>query len=157
MNEYFVSFELAKMLKEKGFREKCLAYYDAEDNVGLLYNTQYSNELLPCQYTDLLASYNSGDIAANLDTSDNCIDAPTFSQVLKWLRKEKKIYICVDVCEIGWFFCINKSIDTDYSYDVEPSEIEYYDCYDAAVLMGIEYVLDSLICSSSLGSKIKRD
>lgn len=32
----FVTFEIAKKLDEKGFKEKCLAYYDVNDNVGLI-------------------------------------------------------------------------------------------------------------------------
>lgn len=146
MNEDFVSFELANKLKEKGFREKCLAYYDAEDNVGLLYNTQYSIELLPCQYTDLLASYNSGDIAANLDTSDNCIDAPTISQVLKWLREEHGISLNIYpshfanllywTCDVLSFIG-EISIEKRLGGDVKT--------YEEVAIYGIEYVLDNLI------------
>ena len=139
MNEDFVSFELAKKLKEKGFREKCLAYYDAEDNVGLLYNTQYSDELLPCQYTDLLASYNSGDIAANLDTSDNCIDAPAISHVLKWLREEKKIHIGISP---QWQYMV---YDMRCNPWIGHSDMKNYDDYTKAAIAGIEYVLDNLI------------
>lgn len=36
MNEDFVPFELAKKLKEKGFKEECIAYYHADGE--LLYN-----------------------------------------------------------------------------------------------------------------------
>ena len=148
MNEDFVPFELAKKLKEKGFREKCLAYYDAEDNVGLLYNTQYSDELLPCQYTDLLASYNSGDIAANLDTSDNCIDAPTISQVLKWLREEKKMNVNMRLLvENGWYFSIQDYMGVQrYSMlqDAKDTDDLYYS-YVGAAIAGIAYVLDNLI------------
>lgn len=149
--ENFVTFETAQKLKEKGFREQCLAYYDVEDNVGLLYNTQYSDELCPCQYTELLASYNSGDIVSNLDTSDNCIDAPTISQVLKWLREKKKIHICIDIYDDGWFF----DIASFYKEDTGVYEIKLpyksskvtsdYDSFEQAALAGIEYVLDNLI------------
>ncbi len=141
MNEDFVSFELAKMLKEKGFREKCLAYYDAEDNVGLLYNTQYSNELLPCQYTDLLASYNSGDIAANLDTSENCIDAPTIPQVLKWLREKKKIFVEIVITPMELY--------KPMIYDIGGFKKPYRDIspridFNEAALAGIKYVVEKI-------------
>lgn len=45
----FVNFELAKKLKEKGFADKCLTYYDVKDNVGILFNTQYTDDISPCQ------------------------------------------------------------------------------------------------------------
>lgn len=145
MNEDFVSFELAKKLKKKGFKQKCLAYYDVEDNVGLLYNTQYSDELLPCQYTDLLASYNSGDIADNLDTSDNCIDAPTISQVLKWLREDTRINVNIRLfVENGWYFTIqNHKGEPIHSQLTDTDDL--YLSYEQAALAGIEYVLDNLI------------
>lgn len=69
MTNEFVTFELAKKLQEKGFKEKCLAYYDVDDNVGLLYNTQYTNDMLPCQYTDLLASHNTDEAVVSPDDS----------------------------------------------------------------------------------------
>ena len=143
--EDFVTFEIAKKLKENGFRCKCLAYYDVEDNVGLLYNTQYSDELLPCQYTELLASYNSGDIAANLDTSDNCIDAPTISQVLEWLRNEKNIFVVVFIDDDSDYpVTYNIFRGTDFVYHHHGNYFtlsEWSECEMA----GIEYVIDNLI------------
>lgn len=137
--EDFVTLEIAKKLKEKGFRDKCLAYYDVEDNVGLLYNTQYTDEVLPCQYTDLLQCHNTGEAETQSDDSGFCVDAPTISQVLKWLREEKGYHIC-----IGY--------DGIYSYDVvRIIDCEFagadddYDTYEQATLTGIEYVIDNLI------------
>ena len=143
--EDFVPFELTVKLKEKGFREKCLAYYDVEDYVGLLYNTQYSEDLCPCQYTDLLVSYNSGDIVSNLDDSGNCIDAPTISQVLKWLREEKKIY-CLPHFEQGidmWLFCVERpQAGCEFAEYISES---IYDTYEQAAIAGIEYTINNLI------------
>ena len=138
--EDFVTFEIAKKLKDKGFKEKCLTYYDVYDNVGLLYNTQYSDELLHCQYTDLLMSHNIGE-GRQPDDSDNCVDAPTISQVLKWLRKEKKIHTCVDFDgDMNWYYQIAIYGSTDIAADGYG-----YNDYEEATLYGIEYVLDYLI------------
>ena len=151
MNEDFVTFELAKKLKEKGFKQKCLAYYDVEDNVGLLYNTQYTDEALPCQYTDLLQCHNTGEAETQPDDSGFCVDAPTIFQVLKWLREEKKIHICIDIYDDGWFF----DIASFYKGDTGVYEIEWpykssnvtpnYDSFEQAAIAGIEYCLDNLI------------
>ena len=139
----FVSFEIANKLKEKGFREKCLTYYDVVDNVGLLYNTQYTNDLSPCQYTDLLQSHNTDVAACQSDDSEYCVDAPTISQVLKWLRDEKGIHITICVCGDGWFYEVinissGKSLVEDYEDDMIQS-------YEEAAIAGIEYVLNNLI------------
>lgn len=140
MNEDFVSFSLAMKLKEKGFMEKCLAYYDVEDNVGLLYNTQYTDEALPCQYTDLLQCHNTGEAETQPDDSGFCVDAPTLSQVLNWLRKEKKIHISITMYGYTWGYTI---YDLDTFFPEEYSS--YYNTYEAAALAGIEYCLDNLI------------
>lgn len=150
MNEDFVPFELAVKLKDKGFKEKCLAYYDVEDNVGLLYNTQYTNEVLPCQYTDLLQCHNIGEAESLIDDSGFCIDAPTISQVLKWLREEKKIYIVIAVNptlstkdKIAYYYQVysnSNGVTSDY-YESEECYAQWEDC----AIDSIKYVLDNLI------------
>lgn len=138
----FVSFDLAKKLKEKGFREKCLAYYDVEDNVGLLFNTLYTDEVTPCQYTDLLQCHNTGEAESQIDDSDFCIDAPTISQVLEWLRKEKGLHIAINNIWGGtWGYDLieyGRSLHwTAYREDIKS--------YEDAALDGIKYVIDILI------------
>ena len=142
MKEDFVPFEIAKKLKEKGFREECLAYYDVNDNVGLLYNTQYSDDIIPCQYTDLLASHNIGD-GRLPDDSEYCVDAPTIAQALKWLREEKKIIVTIRYLraeEGDWDF-FAEGINGEIWY----CSIISYKNYEESALEGIEYALDYLI------------
>ena len=142
--EDFVPFEIAKKLKEKGFREKCLTYYDVDDNIWLLHNTQYTDEMLPCQYTDLL-------ISRNTDDSDNCIDAPTISQVLKWLRTEKNIDIViypVDASTLymgGEKYILSVYINAKRYYKLHHDGIDKYVKWEQAALAGIECVIDNLI------------
>lgn len=50
----FVTFEIAKKLKEKGFREECIAYYHTDGE--LLYN---SDQYRGGNYKSLWNSYNS--------------------------------------------------------------------------------------------------
>ena len=143
--EEFVNIELAIKLKEKGFKEECLTYYDAIDNVGLLYNTQYTNDLSPCQYTDLLQSHNTDVAVCQSDDSEYCVDAPTILQVLKWLRDEKKLYITPsDILiedNMKWDFQIDDLNTSDIIYE---SHL-IYNSYEEAAIAGIEYVLNNLI------------
>ena len=152
----FVTFEIALKLKEKGFMERCLAYYDVDDNVGLLYNTQYTDEILPCQYEDLLQCHNTEEAETQSDDSGTCVDAPTISQVMKWLRKEKNfhlmVYILNDSSEDAdgriiqewffWSFGVQNCNSGDYAYEGDDVE---YESYEEAALAGIEYVLYNLI------------
>lgn len=139
--EEFVNFELAMKLKEKGFKEECLAYYDVIDNVGLLYNTQYTNDLSPCQYTDLLQSHNTDVAAYQSDDSEYCVDAPTIPHVVDWLRKTRKIYVSVEVECGDWFeYKIVQTIEY-----ASHNSTKVYKTYNAAILAGIEDVLNNLI------------
>lgn len=120
----FVTFELAKKLKEKGYpqlKKDTLAMY--------------------CEYGEWFS------LAQNLDEYEysfvdfdehDCV-APTISQALKWLREEKKIHI--GVLYHGY-----------YAVWIQPmkrNEAEHviHDCktYEEAELAGIEYVLNNLI------------
>ena len=110
-----------------------------------MYNTQYTNDLSPCQYTDLLQSHNTDISTYQSDDSEYCVDAPTISQVLKWLRKEKSI-IClphIEPIEEKWFFYVVKLPQASDFPEYLSSVI--YNTYEEAALAGIEWVLNNLI------------
>lgn len=84
------------------------------------------------------------------------INAPTISQVLKWLRKYKEIHINVSVYHDAvedadgriineWYFW-NWDIQNCNSGDVlqDGDDVEY-ESHESAALAGIKYVLDNLI------------
>lgn len=111
----FVTFEISKKLKEKGFKEKVYGYYDGKER---FFNVHP---------------------ALNMNDSDYRASAPTISQVLKWLREEKKIHIGVLYHDY-------------YAVWIQPmkrNEAEHviHDCktHEGAELEGIEFVLDNLI------------
>lgn len=107
----FVTYELAVKLKEKGFREKCVWHYydDTKD--------KYQSSSPQC--------YNYG---------GNTSDAPTISQVLKWLRDEKKLYIMI----LNWDFIIVDLNTVDIIFESRAK----YSSYEESAIFGIEYVLD---------------
>lgn len=137
-----VTFEIAKKLKEKGFKELCLAYYTNDDT--LYYN--YSHKA-GASYTDCYLSHN---LMPKDSVSGKFADAPTISQVLKWLRKEKDMYIEIFLYN-GTYSYIVKSItkisEDDYFHQClneDTTDMEYEN-YEDAALAGIEYALDNLI------------
>ena len=139
--EDFVPFELAKKLKEKGFREKCLLYYAASGYFDSNSIDTYDRPDQELDYSDFLTCYNKGN-------SIGLIDAPTTSQVLKWLRKNHATHIEISLCRNGWYSEI-------IQYEYYEEEKEYgcklitisviNDSYEEATLAGIEYVIDNLI------------
>ena len=112
----FVSFEIAKKLKEKGFDWICSHYYRT--------TSKDLFRVFPCE---------------DWSNTEERVNAPTISQVLKWLREKKDHHIC-----IGY--------DGVYSYDiVRITDCEFkgaddgYASYESAALSCIEYVIDNLI------------
>lgn len=139
--EDFVPFDLAVKLKDKGFNIPFYFYYRTDDE--LLHHAHITNPLV---YGDKV--------------DDEVIIAPTISQVLKWLRGEKKIHIepCIladaDTDADGkvineftyWSFSIMSIATGDMIYfEYERIDFRRFDTYEHAAIAGIEYVLDNLI------------
>ena len=106
----FVTFELSKKLKEKGFpqvEKETLAMYDEDGG-------------------------------------------PTISQVLKWLREEKKIFVVIAVNptfatkdKIAYYYNVYFNSDgvTICHYESEEGYAQWEDC----AIYSIKYILDNLI------------
>lgn len=128
--EDFVNFEIAKKLKEKGFKEQCLAYYTKDS--GFYYNTSYGSDV-----ENAFKSFNS----RPNHICGKRIDAPTISQVLKWLREEKGIHVCITLGEFSdWVYDVSR-IDGNMFCKAEDG----FESYEQAALAGVNYCLDNLI------------
>lgn len=129
----FVTFEISKKLKEKGYpqvKKNTLAMYNEEGEWFSL--------------------------ARNLDEFEYCFDdfdehdcvAPTISQVLDWLRKMLEIDIMPKIT-ISW--CGNLNRIRLYSCNIysprlnKPIETKYFESYEKPILECIDYTLDNLI------------
>ena len=130
--EDFVTFEIAKKLKEKGFSLEKTEIYGKFDSDGLFHPQLYFNYIETMDCDEIIA--------------------PTISQVLKWLRKEKKISIEVSMhCSLKWMCGIYEFSDgiADFTqYDnngIDDTVYILYESYEQAALSGIEYSLDNLI------------
>ena len=124
----FVTYEIGKKLKEKGFILGYNLYgykpiYTDDNTIALIWNNgayekDYFGENIPC---------------------------PTISQVLEWLRDEKKLYILPnDILikgNIKWDVQID---DLNTSNTIHESRL-IYTSFEEASLAGINYVLDNLI------------
>lgn len=117
-----VSFDLAKKLKEKGFDGRVNNHYKTANKI-----------------------YNTG-IASDFNILTGIYSAPTISQVLKWLREEKKMFIQISLFEYCYDYCIldTKMVYYDNEHKVLHQGPTGYS-YEEAALAGIEYVIDNLI------------
>ena len=113
--ETFVSFELAKKLKEKGFVcDLPFAMYNELGQFALLTTSA------PIRKAE--SGYTYRDYYAYEDFDEHDFIAPTIAQVLKWLREEKNIHVSPVLWYKGWYVDIQsftKEIDEErVRYDV---------------------------------------
>lgn len=125
VTEDYVSFETAKLLKEKGFEGDVNAYYHIWDNGHRVCPVQeFTHSEAPHLY----------------------IPAPTQSMAMKWLREEYNLFIWVSaetrrslpyyyqIFDLSkkedWVICIGDSI---------------YGSYEQAVEAAIKYCLDNFV------------
>lgn len=125
-----VSFEIAKKLKDKKFPQHWsdddyIVENDYEDafEVGCHYDRCFIPEHLPT------------------------IAAPTISQVLKWLRNEKQLYIELiyipRIKEYNDYYLVTIQHIGDFTSAIRiPGN---FNSFEIAALVGIEYILDNLI------------
>lgn len=155
----FVPFEISKKLKEKGFKEECVAHYYSNDPTCLIKNTALADYVRqPFCIESIKRSWNRCEL--NPCSSGCYYDVPTISQVMKWLREEKGIHVNINlskdweedgnwnVCDewVYWTYNIQKvSTGEDiFDYDDEFDAIQFQ-TYGLAAHDAIEYVLDNLI------------
>lgn len=139
--EDFVPFGLAVKLEGKGFScEYPFAMYDKDGDLYPLFTSCDEDENSKCIFGNRMY-YDYDDFIGDKDA----MIAPTISQVLKWLRKDKGIYISIFV---------DDDSDTPVTYEIhKDSECvcthqgEYFALKDwsKCELKAIEYVLDNLI------------
>lgn len=158
MKEDYVSFETAKLLKEKGFDESTIfVYYDflpsslcfpkEECRRGAL-NLFYYNET-----TQVNNRFNNS-MSIPKYISGGVYSAPTLQMAMKWLREVHNVFIEIhfwqdtyeDVyCEVGWK-------EPTYNYriigignnDADHVDIDF-NSYESACESAIKYCLTNLI------------
>lgn len=128
IKETYCSFEVSKLLKEKGFDAQCRAAYT---DYGQLFTTQIQQYI-----TNIICS------KGNLW---KCI-APTHQMAMKWLIEEKNIFIVIEPHAY-----INEKIKSyDCSLWVDDNYYRYleskdYPSYEDAVEAALKYCLENLI------------
>lgn len=125
VKEDYCSYELSKLLKEKGFDEPCQSFYKLD-----------SNEIY------------RGTVFTNTQIGDKFYNAPTLQMALKWLREVHKLHIEIYANASGYRFIISKTPPdgTDLVCDIEGTNDggawdDFGECADSAM----KYCLTELI------------
>lgn len=119
--EDYVSFETAKLLKEKGFDEA--TFYDYNER-----GTRW--------FEEVLVNHNSqGGVAC-----------PTLQMVMKWLRENYCLYIDIELLSgpsFSWYIWFMN--DPKHMMGCSEDIRHYYDAYEEACEAAIKYCLENLI------------
>lgn len=138
ITEDYISFKIAKLLKEKGFDEICRAFWKEWNGEINLCDCNSFHTFEYCHNT-MLERYN--------DNEETNIAAPTLQMVMKWLRKVHHIFIDIDYdIRLGnkpYFTIITDMNKGDYFKGHNlPTEKE---TYEAACEAAIKYCLENLV------------
>lgn len=131
--KHYVSLEVAKMLKEKGFNEECdyCFYYDDYDDK---WEFDYPHNL----FDDEPMHYNNETI------DDEMYSMPSLLDAMDWLEERGiRISIKYDWIECGWYYIVIDGTPTVKNItEVEKSDGIFYkdrnECMNAAIKEGLE-------------------
>lgn len=137
IEEDYVSFEVAKLLKEKGFQAKCTACYHNDQSHTFKLISGRINYCNPkFNKYKMIPPYN----------------APTLQMAMKWLREIHNCIITIDYD--SYENADDSGVTIGYSFSLQkkenPSEYEYihdwaYDTYEEAVDAAIRRTLENII------------
>ena len=130
--EDYVSFETAKLLKEKGFDWECFQYWHEDDNKLI-----HSQSMHPVQ-----------------NVSNPCFfgpAAPTIHMAVKWLRDVHGLIISVNftvhgwLCEITKVFRDSNGFIVNINHGIGDDSLPYCDEHEVSSETAIKYCLENLI------------
>lgn len=134
ITEDYCSYEVARLLKDKGFDEDTIGFYNSITEVP-----------------ERIKFFDSPISIYNSDGLIGCIQAPTHQMAMRWLREVHNLFI--QICIIPhttitmeqkyYFFTIHKDRRTLAFRKDFPSE--YYFTYEEACEAAIKYCLENLI------------
>ena len=156
MTEDYVSFEIAKLLKEKGFKHWCYKCYGtAVYHKGEPISPHEEYELKDegkgdeIEYVEGGYLYDFG--CDNRKKDAKVYAAPTLQRAMKWLREVHHYYIQVMLdswaygSHSGYYVIIQK---TDSEFEImlaDKTDKVFYDEPEEACEAGIKYCLENLI------------
>ena len=141
ITEDYVSFELAKLLKEKGFDGECRAFWKDWNGEIRLCSCNNAHMFEYC-HNSMLERYN--------DAEETNIAAPTLQMAMKWLREVHRIHISITPLSfedgIFWMYKIIKLWSDNNCSELHRSDSRVgFNTYEEACEAAIKYCLENLI------------
>ena len=128
IHDEICTYEVAKLAKEKGFRE----------TVGWYYNTNGLNLL------------KRGCNGGNPNLINGLYSAPTQSLLQRWLREEKKLHIDIVATASGYCWVIDETngtsiTDSDVLNRFTNDDSGRFDTYELSLEDALKYALENLV------------
>ena len=130
ITEDYVSFETAKLLKEKGFDEKCRSYYKVFSK------------------SRIAAIYHSSENRGVSENDQNEILCPTIQMTMKWLREVHHLLIMIDFeCEDCYVADMYNMTEFDECGEHKHIPPTFVNCktYEQACEAAIKYYLENVL------------
>lgn len=121
IQEAYCSYEVSKLLEEKGFYGQCHNFVEIQDtsNCG-----KWSKK------------------------SEKTLSIPTQQMAMRWLREIHGLFIDIGIDDLEWNFAIYNIKDRDENLDpimLTPGSYAGYRTYDIVIEAAIKYCLENLI------------
>ena len=144
ITEDYVSFETAKLLKEKGFDEKCQKVYMHNGQLLWAQIFMEGESFVDNKCIEAVANYNDWITYTQGEYAYLC---PTLQMAMKWLLQKHRLYVNVAPSVEGYYWT-----EKWHSYAEELNKrhpfgrfINTFESYEEAAEAAIKYCLENLI------------
>jgi hypothetical protein len=144
IQEDYVSFETAKLLREKGFDQKCQKVYMHDGQLLWSQIFMEGESFVDNKCIELVANYNDWITYTQGEYAYLC---PTIQMVMKWLREVHGLFISIgnDDLDYNWQIFDIKNRTKDLDPTCLTDSYAGYRKYELATETAIKYCLKNLI------------
>ena len=147
IREDYVSFEIAILLKEKGFDEPCNRVYMHDGKCVCAPHFMEGESFVDNDDIDAVKRYNDWIDYIQGEYAYLC---PSISLAMKWLREVHNFNVNIELTIHGYFCSFSHIVRDSLGHiiDIEDSEAwetAYYDSYEEACEAAIKYCLENMI------------
>lgn len=130
IEEAYCSFEVAKLLKEKGFDEPCECFYDTENNDVSIVNGWMDISNSELEEREIV-----------------CYSAPTHQMAMAWLREKYGIFIAINNDDLDFNWQCYDLINRGSTLDPKILSESYggFKHYEDAVEVALKFCIKNLI------------
>jgi hypothetical protein len=140
ITEDYVSFETAKLLKEKGFDENTICKYADVGGITEKWYDDYRERVLRFDWDEGYLIEPPIEPKDQYEIIGDTISAPNLQMAMKWLREVHRLFICVEIGVGGYTWNITNT--TDYVTVYVDATVG---TYEKACEAAIKYCLENII------------